>query len=297
MKTRSKNLTFSLLLALILSFCGGMLDAYSLTNRGFFALMQTGNLISVFINLVKGDWNSLLVSFVVVITFIIGLILSNFIEYIYEKKKKDYRPLELVISLILSKTILKGEQSSFILEMPPYRRPQLKSIIERSVRERILYVLGRAVVVAAPAGALIWLMQNITIGDISLIAHIAGFLDPFARLMGLDGYILTAFILGMPANEIVLPIVIMCYTGNSGLIEFENLSELGMLLREHGWTHITAICTMLFSLNHFPCTTTLLTIKKETKSVKWTIAAFIIPTVTGILICMAVNFLLSLLIV
>ena len=101
MKTRSKNLTFSLLLALILSFCGGMLDAYSLTNRGFFALMQTGNLISVFINLVKGDWNSLLVSFVVVITFIIGLILSNFIEYIYEKKKKDYRPLELVISLIL----------------------------------------------------------------------------------------------------------------------------------------------------------------------------------------------------
>ena len=130
--------------------------------------------------------------------------------------------ITLIISLILSKTILKGEQSSFILEMPPYRRPQLKSIIERSVRERILYALGRAVVVAAPAGALIWLMQNITIGDISLIAHIAGFLDPFARLMGLDGYILTAFILGMPANEIVLPIVIMCYTGNSGLIEFEN---------------------------------------------------------------------------
>lgn len=203
--------------------------------------------------------------------------------------------ITLIISLILSKTILKGEQSSFILEMPPYRRPQLKSIIERSVRERILYVLGRAVVVAAPAGALIWLMQNITIGDISLIAHIAGFLDPFARLMGLDGYILTAFILGMPANEIVLPIVIMCYTGNSGLIEFENLSELGLLLREHGWTHITAVCTMLFSLNHFPCTTTLLTVRKETKSVKWTIAAFIIPTVTGILICMSVNFLLSLL--
>lgn len=203
----------------------------------------------------------------------------------------------LIVSFILSKTILKGEQSSFILEMPPYRQPQLKSIIERSVRERILYVLGRAVVVAAPAGALIWLMQNIIIGDASLIAHIAGFLDPFAKLMGLDGYILTAFILGMPANEIVLPIVIMCYTGNSGLVEFENLYELGLLLREHGWTHITAICTMLFSLNHFPCTTTLLTIKKETKSIKWTIAAFVIPVITGILICMTVNFIMSLFVV
>lgn len=200
----------------------------------------------------------------------------------------------LVMSFILSKTLLKGEKSSFILEMPPYRQPQIKSIIERSIRERILYVLGRAVVVAAPAGAVIWLMQNITVGDISLIAYIANFLDPFAKLMGLDGYILTAFILGMPANEIVLPIVIMCYTGNSGLIEFENLSELGDLLRSNGWTYITAICTMLFSINHFPCTTTLLTIKKETKSFRWTMAAFLIPTVTGILLCMAVNFVLRL---
>lgn len=200
----------------------------------------------------------------------------------------------LVMSFILSKTLLKGEKSSFILEMPPYRQPHIKSIIERSIRERILYVLGRAVVVAAPAGAVIWLMQNITVGDISLIAYAAEFLDPFAKLMGLDGYILTAFILGMPANEIVLPIVIMCYTGNSGLIEFENLSELGASLRSNGWTYITAICTMLFSINHFPCTTTLLTIKKETKSLKWTIAAFLIPTITGILLCMAVNFILRL---
>lgn len=178
--------------------------------------------------------------------------------------------------------------------MPPYRQPQIKSIVERSIRERILYVLGRAVVVAAPAGAIIWLMQNITVGDITLITYVADFLEPFARLMGLDGYILTAFILGMPANEIVLPIVIMCYTGNSGLIEFENLSELGMLLRDNGWTYITALCTMIFSMNHFPCTTTLLTIKKETKSLKWTFASFIIPTITGILLCMAVNFTLRL---
>ncbi len=199
----------------------------------------------------------------------------------------------LTVSYILSKTLLKGEQSSFILEMPPYRQPQLKSIIERSVREKILYVLGRAVVVAAPAGALIWLMQNITVGDVSLIAYIADFLNPFAELMGIDGYILTAFILGMPANEIVLPIVIMCYTGNSGLIEFDNLYELGAILRSNGWTYVTAVCTMLFSLNHFPCTTTLMTIKKETKSLKWTFAAFIIPTVTGVLICMAANFILK----
>ena len=200
----------------------------------------------------------------------------------------------LIMSYILSNTLLKGEKSSFILEMPPYRQPQIKSIIERSIRERILYVLGRAVVVAAPAGAVIWLLQNITVGDISLLSYIADFLDPFAGLMGLDGYILTAFILGMPANEIVLPIAIMCYTGNSGLIEFENLSELGELLRNNGWTYITAICTMLFSINHFPCTTTLLTIKKETKSLKWTAAAFLIPTITGILLCMAVNFILRL---
>lgn len=196
----------------------------------------------------------------------------------------------LIMSYILSNTLLKGEKSSFILEMPPYRQPQIKSIVERSIRERILYVLGRAVVVAAPAGAAIWLLQNITVGDVSILTYAANFLDPFAGLMGLDGYILTAFILGMPANEIVLPIVIMCYTGNSGLIEFENLSELGERLRNHGWTYITAICTMLFSINHFPCTTTLLTIKKETKSLKWTIAAFLIPTVTGIILCMAVNF-------
>lgn len=195
----------------------------------------------------------------------------------------------LVVAYILSKTLLKGEQSSFILEMPPYRRPQVKSIVERSVRERILYVLGRAVVVAAPAGAVIWFLQNITIGNVSLITYIADFLQPLAGLMGLDGYILTAFILGMPANEIVLPIVIMCYSGNSGLIEFENLSELGVLLRNNGWTYTTVICTLLFSLNHFPCTTTLLTIYKETRSIKWTLASIAVPTVTGIILCMMVN--------
>lgn len=197
--------------------------------------------------------------------------------------------ITLIFSYILGKTILKGEQSSFILELPPYRRPDIKGIIKRSVRDRILYVLGRAVVVSAPAGALIWLMQNITIGNISIISHIAGFIDPFARLMGLDGYILTAFILGMPANEIVLPIIIMCYTGNGAITEFESISELSILLKSNGWNYITAVCTMIFSLNHFPCATTLMTVKKETGSMKWTLMAFIIPLITGIILCIMIN--------
>lgn len=201
--------------------------------------------------------------------------------------------ITFAVSYILSNTILKGEQSSFILELPPYRAPQPMAIIRRSIRERIVYVLFRAVAVAAPAGAIIWLLQNVTYNDVTLLTHIAMFLDPFAQLMGLDGYILTAFIIGLPANEIVIPIVLMCYTGNSGLIEFNSLAELGTLLRAHNWTYITALCAMIFSLNHFPCATALLTIKKETGSIKWTVVSFLVPTITGILLCMAVNGILS----
>ncbi len=202
--------------------------------------------------------------------------------------------ITFAVSYILSNTILKGEQSSFVLELPPYRAPQPMAIIRRSIRERIVYVLFRAVAVAAPAGAAIWLLQNITYNNITLLAHIAMFLDPFAQLMGLDGYILTAFIMGLPANEIVIPIVLMCYTGNGGLIEFDSLAELGMLLKAHNWTYITAICAMVFSLNHFPCATSLLTIKKETGSIKWTVISFIVPTVTGIILCMCINGILRL---
>lgn len=226
-------------------------------------------LASVFI--ASGAFGSIKVAITVLLCILSGVIIT------------------LIISYILSKTILRGQQSSFILELPPYRRPDIKNILKRSVREKILYVLGRAIVVAAPAGAIIWIMQNVTFGDISLMTYIANFLNPFAELMGLDGYILAAFILGMPANEIVIPIIIMCYSGSSGIIEFENLSELGALLRANGWNYVTAICTMIFSLNHFPCGTTLLTIKKETKSVKWTVLAFILPTVTGIVLCMLIN--------
>jgi len=191
----------------------------------------------------------------------------------------------LLISKILSKTILKGLPSSFTLELPPYRKPQIGKIIIRSVFDRTLFVLGRAVSVAAPAGLIIWIMANITVGDISLLTHCAGFLDPFARLIGMDGYILMAFILGFPANETVLPIIIMSYMSKGSMMELESLHELKELLISNGWTWLTAVCVMVFSLMHWPCGTTCWTIKKETQSLKWTLASILIPTVTGIVIC------------
>ncbi len=202
--------------------------------------------------------------------------------------------LTLLISKLLSKTLLKGIPSSFALELPPYRRPQIGHVIIRSIFDRTLFVLARAVVVAAPAGLIIWLMSNIIIGDASLFNHCSNFLDPFAKLIGLDGVIFLAFILGFPANEIVIPIIIMSYLSTGSILEFDNLESLKTLLVNNGWTYITAICTMLFSLIHFPCATTILTIKKETKSIKWTFAAFLIPTICGIAVCFIVANLLRL---
>lgn len=196
--------------------------------------------------------------------------------------------MTLMISRLLSKTILKGLPSSFNLELPPYRRPQIGKVIVRSIFDRTLFVLGRAIVVAAPAGLVIWVLANITVGEMSILAHCAAFLDPFARLIGLDGYILMAFILGFPANEIVVPILIMSYMATGTLTELENLSELRNLLVANGWTWLTAVCSMLFCLMHWPCGTTCLTIRKETQSLKWTFASFAIPTVTGIVLCMFV---------
>ena len=197
--------------------------------------------------------------------------------------------MTLVISKILSKTILKGENSSFILELPPYRKPQLGQVLVRSIFDRTLFVLGRAIVVAAPAGLVIWLFANINIGDISILNYIANFFDPFAKLMGLDGYILTAFILGIPANEIVLPIILMCYMGSGTLVNMENTFAIGQILIQNGWTLLTAINVMIFTLLHFPCTTTLMTIKKETGSWKWSVLAFLLPTVCGVVICLITN--------
>jgi len=202
----------------------------------------------------------------------------------------------LVISKILSKTILKGMPSSFVLELPPYRKPQFGKILVRSIFDRTLFVLGRAICVAAPAGLVIWLFANIGLNGQSLLDLVANFLNPFANLMGLDGYILTAFILGIPANEIVLPIILMCYLGSNSLVDLEDTFSIGQILISNGWTILTAINVMLFTILHYPCATTLLTIKKETGSLKWTFLSFLIPTVCGVVVCMFTNFIYNLLI-
>lgn len=194
--------------------------------------------------------------------------------------------LTLIISKILSNTILKGMPSSIVLELPPYRKPQFGKILVRSIFDRTLFILGRAISVAAPAGLVIWLLANIGINGESLLTIIANFLNPFAKLMGLDGYILTAFILGIPANEIVLPIILMCYLKGGALVKIEDTIQIGQILIKNGWNMLTAMNVMLFTILHFPCATTLLTIKKETNSWKWTGIAFLLPTLCGIILCM-----------
>lgn len=197
--------------------------------------------------------------------------------------------LTLLISRLLSKTVLRGMPSAFALELPPYRRPQFITVFTRSLLDRTLFVLGRAAAVAAPAGLILWGLANLQIGDASLLSHFTGFLDPFARVIGLDGVILVAFILGFPANEIVLPIALMCYQAGGSLVEYESLSSLYAVLAANGWTACTAVCTILFSLCHFPCATTCLTIYKETKSVKTTLFAIALPTAVGIVLCFLVS--------
>ena len=198
--------------------------------------------------------------------------------------------LTLLITKLLSKTLLRGEPSSFTLELPPYRRPQIGKVIVRSVFDRTLFVLGRAAAVAAPAGAIIWLSANICIGKASILSVCAGFLDPFARLLGLDGVILIAFILGFPANEIVIPIILMAYMAQGTIPQLENAAQIRSILMQNGWTALTVLNVMIFSLLHWPCSTTLLTIKKETASIKWTLLAALIPTLIGIILCMLTTF-------
>ena len=197
--------------------------------------------------------------------------------------------MSLLATYILSRTVLRGETSSFTLELPPYRRPKVGEILVRSVFDRTLFVLRRAVIAAAPAGLIIWLAANCTVGGESLLSSFSGFLDPFASVIGLDGTILLAFILGLPANEIVIPIIIMAYTASGTLTDYTSLSELRLLLTDHGWSAVTAVCTMVFCLMHWPCSTTLSTVWSETKSIKWTIAAAAVPTITGIIVCAVIN--------
>ncbi len=194
-----------------------------------------------------------------------------------------------LMSKFLSATFLRGTPSSFTLELPPYRRPQIGKVLVRSVFDRTVFVLGRACMISMPAGALIWLLANISTDSGSLLSVCAGCLDPFAQWLGMDGAILLAFLLAFPANEIVIPIILMIYLSQGSLVEITELSTLHSIFVENGWTWVTALCTMTFSLLHFPCSTTCLTIYKETGSKRWTLLAVLLPTLTGMLACFLIH--------
>ena len=197
--------------------------------------------------------------------------------------------ITLIISKILSMTILKGLPSFFTIELPPYRKPNIIKVIIRSIFDRTLFVLARAIVIAIPAGVIIWLCANININGIAIINILSNFLNPFALMIGLDGIILLAFILGFPANEIVVPIMMMGYLSNSHLVDINGLDTMKSILISNGWTIKTALCALVFILFHFPCSTTILTIKKETKSIKWALISFILPLLIGIILCLIIN--------
>ena len=239
--------------------------------NGRFPTMIT--LIAVFFVGSRGGTGSVLSALILTAVIILGIIMT------------------FSVSWLLSKTVLRGVPSSVTLELPPYRRPQVIKVITRSVFDRTLYVLGRAAAVAAPAGAVIWIMANVTVSGETLLSVCAQLLDAPGRMLGMDGVILIAFILGFPANEIVLPIAIMAYMSNGTLTDTATIDEIGQILVQNGWTFKTALCTVIFSLMHWPCSTTLLTIKKETASLKWTVAAVLIPTLTGMVLCFIINLL------
>ena len=204
--------------------------------------------------------------------------------------------LSLGVSNALSKTILKGEPSHYILELPPFRKPQITRVILNSVFDRTIVILLRAVAVAFPAGVIIWLLANIKNGDLSLLSKVNDIFEPLGNLMGLDGESLAAFFLGIPANEIVLPIALMSYLKEGELATFENIALIKEVLLANGWNIKTAICFIIFSVVHFPCATALTTVYKETKSFKWTILSFIIPCVLGIILCIVVASILGIII-
>jgi len=191
----------------------------------------------------------------------------------------------LLVSWLLSLTILKGEPSSLVLELPSYRRPQIGAVIYRSIIDRTLFVLRRAVIITAPAGAIIWILGNLHIGQQSILSTLGLVLNPFGQLFGLDGFIVMAFILGLAANEIVLPILLMSYLSTGYIQDFASLEGLRTILVSNGWTWLTAVNMMLFTLFHWPCSTTLLTTYKETGSKKWVLISFLIPTLTGLTLC------------
>lgn len=195
----------------------------------------------------------------------------------------------LAVSWALSRTILRGEASAFTLELPPYRRPGVLRILYTSLIDRTLFVLWRAMLTAAPAGAVIWILANITVGGTSLAQHTANFLNPFGHAIGLDGVILLAYIIAIPANEIVVPTMLMVYLGTGMMTELDSMDDLRTLLVEkNGWTLLTAVNLMLFSLLHNPCATTILTIYKETLSKKWATIGALLPLGLAFITCFLV---------
>ncbi len=227
-------------------------------------------LISVFLVTATGIWGSLLSAVFLALCLVLSVLAT------------------LACSKFLSHTFLKGEPSSFVLELPPYRVPNVGQVILRSVLDRTVFVLGRAVAVAAPAGLILWILANVKLGGVGLLQHGAEFLDPLGRLLGMDGVILIAFLLALPAAEILLPVILMGYTATGALAEYSGLEELRMLLVGNGWTAVTAICVMIFLLFHFPCSTTLMTIKKESGKLRWAVLAAVLPTVVGGLLCLLI---------
>ena len=194
--------------------------------------------------------------------------------------------ITLAISKLLSITILKGKPSTFTLELPPYRKPKILDTIIRSIFDRTIFVLGRAICITVPAGIIIWLCANLSIQENNILVILSNFLNPIGRIIGLDGEILLAFILGIPANEIVIPILLMIYSSSTNLSDY-SMNDLNNLLLQHNWSILTAICFIIFTVCHFPCGTTILTIKKETNSIMWTTLAIIIPIIVGFILCLA----------
>lgn len=195
----------------------------------------------------------------------------------------------MILCRLLSGTFLRGDRSSITLELPPYRTPNVGQVIVRSVLDRTLRVLGRSVLVAAPAGLVIWLISNLTFCGRTPLSMLNDLLDPLGKFLGMDGVILSAFVLGMPANEIVLPIIIMSYKGGGLLTQTPSLSTLCMVLTNNGWTTKTIVCTAVFCLFHFPCAPALLTVFKETHSKRAAIMSVAIPLTVGATLCMLLS--------
>lgn len=228
-------------------------------------------IITIFFVGLNKTWGTLICASILTLVIMLGIILTFF------------------VSFILSKTILKGEASHFVLELPPYRKPKIIATIIYSIKNRAIFVLGRAVKVAIPAGIILWVIANVQINGLSILVYLVRFLNPLGEVLGLDGVIILALLMGFPANEIVIPIMLMGYLNTNTLIEMDNFQILRDILISNGWTIKTAICFLILFLYRFPCSTTVLSIYKETKSKFYTLLSVIIPLGIGLVLCLFIN--------